>query len=51
MVVVGGSFCKSQVFTPGEKQIELNWLSQHTAASHDAIWNAACGSRICIHAR
>ena len=51
----GGSVkvCKLQswIFAPGERQIESNQLSQHTAASHDPIWNMACGSRICLHAR
>ena len=38
---------QSQGFAPGEGQIELDRLSQHTATSHDPIWNAACGSKIC----
>ena len=53
----GGGFChlQSQKFAPGERQIQSDRLSQHTATSCDLIWNAACDtmSRIyahtCIH--
>ena len=38
-------FCQlqSRGFSPGKEQIESNRLSQHTAASCNPIWNAACG--------
>ena len=48
---VGLCQLQSRGFAPGEEKIKADWLSQHTAASRDPIWNAACGSRICIHAR
>ena len=40
-----GRFCQlqSQGFAPDEGQIESDMLSQHTVASRDPIWNAACG--------
>ena len=36
-------------FVPGEEQIKSDRLSQHTAASHNPIWNAGCVSRVCTH--
>ena len=49
-VMVWGAFanCKVEDF---EGQMEPDRLLQHTATSHDPIWNAACGSRISTHAR
>ena len=45
-----GTFANwSQGFAPGERQIESDWLSQHTAASRNPI--VASGLRICTHAR
>ena len=48
-----GDFCQMQSrgFASGEGQIQSDRLSQHTTASLDPTWNAAFGSRICIHAR
>lgn len=40
-----GRFCQLQSwgFSPGEEQIESNWLSPHTATLRGSIWNADCG--------
>ena len=38
-------------FPPDKRPIESDRLSQHTASSHNLIWNAACGSRICTPVR
>ena len=44
-VLMERGFCQlqSRVFASCEGQIESNWLSRHTAASHDPIWNAGQG--------
>ena len=51
-IMMRGAFANCcQRFAPGEGQIESDQLSQHTAASHDPVWNTGCGSRICIRVR
>ena len=48
----GGLFqLKRWGFAPGEGQTKSDKLSRYTAASHNPIWNVACGSRICTHVR
>ena len=48
--MVWGAFANYKAIL-GEGQIESDWLSQPTAASHDPLWNATCGSSIYIHVR
>ena len=52
-VMVFGGFCQfqSRGFAPGEGQIESDQQSQHSTALRYPIWNVACGSRVCSHAR
>ena len=50
-IYVRGCQLQSWGYVSGKVQIESDWLSKHTAASRDPIWNTTCGLRIYIHAR